>query len=248
MLISALLKFLWSSAQHWMVWVTGTGFVGFLLWLLSLYERKRGRPINTRKYALVLFCAFWFLATFTAWKDADTDRTNIATQLSGANSQRTTCENNLKLQEQGSSFWQRIADDKQGLINQLQSSVNQDQTTLGACVVSMAKNAQPIKQETTLRFTLANINATTDLLTYVAMTNIPVSPLNATFTCPTKFTLIAADGTMSTPRMHEAGREDIKDNSASFSSSLVWDRNDPIIVSALIPKGSNPWGCTLKLN
>ena len=110
------------------------------------------------------------------------------------------------------------------------------------------KNAQPTQQITTLRFSRVNVEPSKDLLTYVALTNKPVSPINATFHCPMKFQFIAAGGTAGGPVPVMAGVGNVSDNDAEFSSSLVWDKNNPIIITTLIPKGGEVWGCTLKLN
>jgi hypothetical protein len=70
--------------EYWTTWVTGTGLVGFGLWLLHLIdqhitERDR-RPMTLRENLLILGAVFWFLATFSAWHDADKNWESVKRQ------------------------------------------------------------------------------------------------------------------------------------------------------------------------
>jgi hypothetical protein len=71
-MFTPLLRFIWIAfGEYFGVWVTGTGIVGILLWILNYVQGTTGKQMKPRYYATILFCTFWFLATFSAWHDAD---------------------------------------------------------------------------------------------------------------------------------------------------------------------------------
>ncbi len=70
--MSTFFRFVWIAfVQYWGVWVTGTGLVGLALWGLSFAQDITGWKMKPRYYLILLFCVFWFLATFSAWHDSD---------------------------------------------------------------------------------------------------------------------------------------------------------------------------------
>lgn len=123
--------------EYWITWVTGTGLVGFSLWMLNLYDKRRSetgrKPMSWRTNALILFCTFWFLATFSAWHDADKNLTSVIQQRSKDNGNFAICKSDLKTEGALKNVYQTQASNMQAL-------VNESQATLNACVTgSMEK-------------------------------------------------------------------------------------------------------------
>jgi hypothetical protein len=93
----SLLKFAWIAfREYWGVWVTGTGLMGLLLWMLNYLQAVAGWKLRPRHYFIVLFCIFWFLATFSAWHDADRNLQSVIAQRSDDTSRLGTCKADLK--------------------------------------------------------------------------------------------------------------------------------------------------------
>jgi hypothetical protein len=148
-MITSAMKFLWIAfRQYWGVWVTGTGLVGLLLWGLSFAQTMTGWKIRAKHYAVVLFCVFWFLATFSAWHDADKNLSNVINQRSHDVSDLGTCRGDLKLQTGLFELLKSQVVQQQSTINTAQSSLNKQQGTVNTCVVSLGRMNPRVTRET----------------------------------------------------------------------------------------------------
>jgi hypothetical protein len=130
-----MLRFLWIAfRQYWTTWVTGTGLVGFALWVINYFsDRVLRKPMSLRANLMILFCTFWFLATFSAWHDADKNLSNVIQQRAKDNSDLQMCKSDLKTQTELSSAYQTQ-------LTGMQTTVNSSQAILNACVTgSMEK-------------------------------------------------------------------------------------------------------------
>lgn len=141
--MSSILEFLWSALRNWSVWVTGTGIVGVLLFLLGLLERRRNRPLAWKTYALVLFSVFWFFGTFAAWHDSQKNLRQVIDQRGADTSSLGVCNADLQTQTALKESWQSRYGDQQKTINSLLAPQLQTQSALNNCVVSLGK-ANPI--------------------------------------------------------------------------------------------------------
>ena len=98
--MSTFLRFVWVAfVQYWGVWVTGTGITGLLLWLLSFAQNITGRKMKIRHYIIVLFCVFWFLATFSAWHDADKNLSLVTQQRAADTGNLGICRSDLRVSQ-----------------------------------------------------------------------------------------------------------------------------------------------------
>jgi hypothetical protein len=247
-IIGEILQFLWMAILHWAVWVTGTGIVGFCLWGFNQWERHRGEHVKPRTYLLILFCTFWFLATFSAWRDSDQVLKKTEGTLTNRQVQLTNCNADYKIADSQAKFWSQRTGTDQEQINTLQSSLNGNQNAMAACILSLAKSSQPISQKTTLRFSPTNLNSEQHMLTFAAMTNVQVSPVNATFSCEQPFILASASGTAATEVGMMVGRGNATQNTAQFSfSGIPWDRDNPILINIVFIGNLDPWKCRLHL-
>ena len=138
--MAEILQFLWTAFRaYWAAWVTGTGTVGLMLFVLSAFERKRGRSVSWRLYAAILFCVFWFLGTFSAWHDSQKNLKAVIEEKTGYVSSLGSCESNLSIQAAKTASWQDRFADQQKTINALQGPQLQQQATINSCVVSLGK-------------------------------------------------------------------------------------------------------------
>jgi hypothetical protein len=137
---TSLLRFIWVSfREYWGVWVTGTGLMGLLLFLLNLMQNVSGWKMKPRHYLIVLFCTFWFLATFSAWRDADRNLQSVIAQRTKDTGDLGKCSGNLQTQTALKESWQERYADQQKTINAFQGPQFQQQATLNSCVVSLGK-------------------------------------------------------------------------------------------------------------
>lgn len=135
-----MLGFLWTAFfDYWKLWVTGTGIVGFGLFLISMFERHRGRVLGWKIYGAVLFCAFWFFGTFSAWHDSQKNLHNVIQQRGQDTSDLGRCAAHLQTESALKTSWQERYADQQKTINSFQAPQLQQQATLNSCVVSLGK-------------------------------------------------------------------------------------------------------------
>ncbi len=137
---SSFLRFIWIAfREYWGVWVTGTGIVGLLLWGLSFIENVVGWKMRPRHYIATLFCTFWFLATFSAWHDADKNLSSVINQRIADGAQLGGCKADLQVQTVRMESWQERFADQQRTINALQGPQLKQQATINSCVTSLGK-------------------------------------------------------------------------------------------------------------
>lgn len=138
------LRFIWVAfIQYWGVWVTGTGIVGLLLWGLSFAQTITDWKLKPRHYIIVLFCVFWFLATFSAWHDADKNLTVVTQQRARDVGDLGTCRGDMKTDEALLKQVQANLSEQQKNLDKVQASLNSQQGTLNSCVVSLGKMSIP---------------------------------------------------------------------------------------------------------
>jgi hypothetical protein len=125
--------------QHFVVWVTGTGIVGFLLWAAGFFQNITRFKLSPRRYIFVLFCVFWFLGAYSAWRDADKNLTDVIVQRSNDNSQLGTCRSELQMKSTFLSAQNESIHTLQSTLNSQQGQLNSQQGTLNSCVVSLGK-------------------------------------------------------------------------------------------------------------
>lgn len=159
-----LLRFLWTAfIDHWATWVTGTGFVGLLLWALNYFERVRGTPMKLRTNVLILFCTFWFFATFAAWHDADKNLDAAKTHSTQDAKDLDSCKGDLKAETGRAEILDSQLHITQSNFNtQTKTLSNQQQTmdsqqgAMNSCVIALGKANTPEPQNTTIQFLGAN--------------------------------------------------------------------------------------------
>jgi hypothetical protein len=242
MLFTELLKFLWAALRHWMVWVTGTGIVGFGLWVFSCYERNRGVQVKPRTYALVLFSTFWFLATFTAWRDADANLQTVTAQKQTVGGQISSCQTDLKLQSQSAEFWKKIADDRQGQIDRFQGSLNDNQSTINKCVVSLGKMNPTVNEKiaaVAIQVAQQNPAFGGDYFFAIAITSNRTLNASGTLTCDKDFDIkrVALETSRNIRAMMIASPVIDKQKSGDYflkvnNSAIDWGEGSPIAVVA----------------
>jgi hypothetical protein len=152
------LRFLWTAFfDHWATWVTGTGVVGLLLWALNYFERVRGTPMKLRTNALILFCTFWFFATFAAWHDADTKLEQIRQEKTHINTDLVTCRGDLKSETGQRELLDGLLHTAQNNFNsqaqnlsKQQQTMDSQQLAMNSCVVALGKANTPTPQHSTV--------------------------------------------------------------------------------------------------
>jgi hypothetical protein len=130
-MLSPFFRFVWIAfREYWGAWVTGTGLIGLLLWLLVYLQGVTGRKMKPRHHFIVLFCTFWFIATFSAWHDADRNLQSVILQRSEDTSHLNVCSADLKIAQSQTAFFERQAN--VGLTN-----FSVQQQTLNSCVLQL---------------------------------------------------------------------------------------------------------------
>ena len=132
--------------KYWGVWVTGTGVTGLLLFLLSLAQNVTGWKMKPRHYLIVLFCVFWFLGTFSAWRDADKNLTYVIERRSRDVGDLGTCRSDLRVSQTRTQDLQTQIDRLEATINSdqtviagAQKGVNEAQSSVNTCFISLGK-------------------------------------------------------------------------------------------------------------
>ena len=90
-------------------------------------------------YIGVLFCTFWFLATFSAWHDAEKNLSSVIQQRANDNVQLNRCNSDLRVSQQKNDFLQQQVGSLGISINSFQSAMNGQQQAVNSCVVSLGK-------------------------------------------------------------------------------------------------------------
>ncbi len=248
-MVTSLLRFIWIAfREYWGVWVTGTGLVGLSLWGLSFTQNITGWKMRPRHYIIVLFCVFWFLATFSAWHDADKNLTSVIQQRAQDVSDLSSCRGDLKtadaLLEQAKA--QNIQ--QQGTINSLQTSFNSQQGAVNNCVVSLGKmnplvnakiNALPLYIATQRGKDRFGLPTSKYLFALIIMTNRTLEPIGD-LKCDNAFS-------PSTPRLTTQATSAMVAPSAPVlindheyeirvsNTGASWTDENPIFMSAFSP-------------
>jgi hypothetical protein len=221
-----LLHFVDAAIHNWALWVTGSGTVGLFLFLISLLERKRQSQVNWRFYAGVLFCTFWFLATFSAWRDAHGNLSTVIQKRAEDNSSWNTCKSDLKLANFQAETWKVLGARQQETINGQQRFFNGQQRAIDSCVLALAKTGTPT---TSILTELAYLTPTTQqpgrgdqIGAVVAQSDKRIVSEALLLTCNSPFTLINAN-------VAQSGENQRSENSAAqiTASSAVIKLVDP---------------------
>jgi len=181
------LRFLYIALrEYWITWVTGTGLCGFTLWLINfISERVRKKPMTLRTYLAVLFCFFWFLATFSAWHDADKNLAVVTRQRAEDNSKLYQCQSDMRVKSIQADNWQQMS-------SSFQNAFNAQQTNINSCVVALGKAALPEPEKHTVFGQVLDLHKSLRILQYIITTNRPISPVNLLFQCDGKFSHVDA--------------------------------------------------------
>ncbi|MBZ5489597.1 MAG: hypothetical protein LAO76_01535 [Acidobacteriia bacterium] len=190
-----LLRFLWTAfIDHWATWVTGTGVVGLFLWAANYYERIKGTPMKLRTNILILFCTFWFFATFAAWHDADHNLDVAKTKDAQDTREWDVCKGDLKaeigraelLDGQLHSAQNNFSSQLRTLSGQ-QQTMDSQQVAMNSCVVALGKANTPEPAKTTFLMFRADRNLPQQpgkhINTVVLMSNRTISPVRGIFAC-----------------------------------------------------------------
>src|SRR5258708_6572162 len=98
-MLSDFLHFLYIAfVKYWLAWVTGTGLTGGILWIINAVEKHRGKPMSKKLAYGILFCVFWFIASFAAWRDSDKNLELVKQQRAKDTSDLGECKGDLKAQ------------------------------------------------------------------------------------------------------------------------------------------------------
>jgi hypothetical protein len=202
-MFSSLARFLWIAfVEHFGAWVTGTGLIGFLLWLLNYLQYVTGRKMTRRQNLIVLFCTFWFIGTFSAWHDADRNLQSVIAQRATDTSNLNTCSTDLKIAQSKAEFFEK--QESLGLTN-----FSIQQQTLNSCVLQLRIANKKVPLTMTVREALfpGKNNWTipgfgdVSLAALVVHTNQTVTPVHGTLTCNGTFALLGAGFALSATSM-----------------------------------------------
>jgi hypothetical protein len=236
-MIHSLLKFAWIAfREYWGVWVTGTGLTGLLLWALNYLQVVTGWKMRPRHYAMVLFCVFWFLATYSAWRDSDRNLQSVARQRAEDTSHLSVCNSDLKVAQAQTAFFEKQAN--LGLTN-----FAVQQQTLNSCVLSLgiANKRSPL----TITVKEAPFSASgasqhfgqSSPSALVMETNQIVTPTHGTLKCSAPFMFVDVDFAMGPHFSTYEKKQMIGPDKARIEiESPAWSPGTPL-VALVVSKG-----------
>jgi hypothetical protein len=100
--------------------------VGGILWGINYWsDRVRKHPVSLRTNLLILFCAFWFLATFSAWHDADKNLTLVEQQRAVDTSKLASCTSDLTAKSGLVELYQSQLTAQQTMFNSVQGTLSE---------------------------------------------------------------------------------------------------------------------------
>ncbi len=249
------LDFSAAAIHNWSTWVTGTGIVGFILWVVSLVERKRGTQMKFRTYLAILLCALWFLGTFSAWRDSQGNLSHEISLLATDNSHLNTCNSDLKLAKFSAETWKDRFADEQKINTGVQSSLNENQSSVNKCVTRLIEETRPVKQVTTLRFVEMPNKHSPDnppskykVWIFLVITNQRSDSFKGSFTCGSEFGWMGATGVARQATAQQVTEARLNQTRMDFSISLPWDVSEPIILSVLGDSNFDPSSCKIANN
>jgi hypothetical protein len=246
-----MLRFLYIALrEYWITWVTGTGLCGFTLWLINfISEKVRDKPMSLRTYIAVLFCFFWFLATFSAWHDADKNLQAVIKQRQEDTGNLGQCNVNLRAERAKTEFLdaqnkaqQTNLANMQQTINTQTTNISTGQTAITNLVTQFGKltELQPQKiivKAGALEGLSTQINSIKQYVwVVVAIPNKPISPVHGIISCEHAFTGLPSAKLPETGVLMDVniGAIDNKRVNVKFSAP-VWTPDTPLIIAGLAP-------------
>jgi hypothetical protein len=194
---SDFLNFINATFNNWATWVTGTGIIGLLLFVIGVIERRLQRQMRWPLYSAVLFCSFWFFATFSAWRDANGNLATVVGQRAADNSSWNTCKSDLKLANFQAETWKLLGARQQETINGQQRFFNGQQRAIDSCVLALAKTGTPAASISTELAYLTPMNQQPgqgdQIGAVIAQSDKRIVSESLLLTCNSPFTLINAN-------------------------------------------------------
>jgi hypothetical protein len=254
-----MLRFLYIALrEYWITWVTGTGLAGFTLWAVNFYaDRVRKKPMSLRTNLMVLFCFFWFVATFSAWHDADKNLQAEIKLRQQNNSNFGECRGDLKTEQAKVSFLDQQNKAQQSNLVAIQQNVNTQittlatsQTAISGLVTQLGKINELQPQTVVVKMApFQTLSSEVDsVMQFVwviaAVPNKPITPVHGIISCERGFTglpsaKLVGGGSMTDVQM---GALNSKQVIVKFSSP-VWTPDSPIIVAGLVSSNIGPGKC-----
>ncbi len=248
--MSEILRFLWVSFRaYWMAWVTGTGGMGFLLWALNYYSDKiRRKPMSLRTNLMILFCAFWFIGTFSAWHDSEKNLTSVIKQRAEDNSHLGQCQSDLRVTQVQLDGWRQISEGRQAQLNEYQRTFSSSLASINACVMSLAKESAPSQRKITLYPFIAYVNPrdSTRLIVFIARTNMPIRPVKAHLKCQSDIRIQKAEILAEPFTMGGAGNVSPTEIEIDEEAG-EWTQDRPLLISIASKNDLDPTTCQITL-
>jgi hypothetical protein len=248
-MLHEMLRFLYIAfRQYWATWVTGTGIAGFTLWAINyLSDRVRSKPMSLRTNLMILFCFFWFIATFSAWHDAEKNLSLVEKQRADDNSNWNQCKSDLRVQQFSAELWKQQFASQQTMTSSFQDSLNRNQGAMNVCVVTLAKRAQIVPEKITLRAALIVWDQTVRIAALLLETNSRRSQVKGTLTCDNDFSITQAEPLGRTSKMSNLHMANAR--TAEIDVQQVnWDSDHPVILGVVAKPDFNQNACRFTLH
>jgi hypothetical protein len=239
-----LMHFFWIAfREYWVTWVTGTGLAGFTLWAINyISDRVRKKPMKLRINIAILFCFLWFLATYSAWHDADKNLEFVKRQRADDTGKLAICTGDLKAQSARADVLDTQLHTAQTTAIEAQKTINTAQNTANSCVSSLAKIAVGEPPRTYVYMVGIATLQKQPVLTEIVLVTNKAMQLHGNLKCPDNFDVL--DWTLASggARMG-VGIHQISPREYHFdTSSPLWEPHVPAVVNVL--SSSTLRGCT----
>lgn len=204
--------------------------------------------MKPRHYVIVLFCAFWFLATFSAWHDADKNLSSVIKQRSEDNSQLGECRADLRVSNEVGGFYQRQFNASQTSIDTLQTAMgsqqaamNLQQSSVNSCVQELIKKNTPVPLAFVTKWAITSLSPfnagrpgenSGRVVLFTVETNHQLSPLRAKFTCKQSFVLLNMTLGGKPAMVRSFVPQQVSATEADLEMTIsAWDPQSPIFIA-----------------
>lgn len=245
------LRFLYIALrQYWITWVTGTGLCGFALWFINFVsDRVREKPMSLRTNLMILFCFFWFLATFSAWHDADKNLQAVIKQRQEDTGSLGQCRVDLRAEHTKAEFLDAQNKAQQTNLTNTQQTINTQtanlatgQTAITNLITQFGKLTELQPQKVVVKAgALEGLSTEINSIKHyvwvvVAIPNKPISPVHGKILCEHPFTGLPSAKLPEVGAMMDVqlGALNSREVVVRFSSP-VWTPETPVIVAGLAP-------------
>jgi hypothetical protein len=205
--------FLWLVFGHWQHWLSGGGFGGLVVILVSLMERLTGMSLSRKAHALIFVASFFVFACFIAWTSERSERMALQQQHDVLDQDLKTTKEQLAQRD--------------GTIGALHNQLQDQQSTINRFIGELGDRILPAPHRIVALLLEKNREAKT--VKWIVLTNRVVTPLRMPVGCDggvtqTRASIIGAG-------VQHGGSSKISGNKWEISIGFpAWGPSSPLLI------------------